>query len=425
MPEFTGTFGEVLARELDNLVKSTPIRQTVSGSKARALLESHSREVENLSKVSRSNLQKAYLPTTTGKFLEHFGATVGLVKYPQSNAEAFIEDKSIRAYTRLGTTFGSINGGNGFTIPEGTTLTAIGIASFDDTRSVEDITIGDTLRDTNIHYVTTADVYCASDKTEAFLPAKASSPGTFGNLASPGMISSHSFTNYLDHAGKTLLITNSKPITNGVDAETESSFRYRISKELTAAEEANETAVRMASLIPGVADVVLIPFEDGAGRFNIYVKATSPTVPDRILSAIQESIRATIAVGNIGYVRRPYEIGIEIDSVVTWRTALKEAEKTEIRKALVSASISYINSLDLGQPFILAELSNILRRVDSNVLAVGSNRVTLFDAVFGFYPARLAESGKRREKIIVPSIEIPPHARIIVEPSLSTPIRFI
>jgi len=426
MPEFVGTFGEILERELRGVVQTTPVRLTVAGSKARAILEASARETSNLGELMDLNIQRAFLPTSTGRFLEYFGAMVGIVKYPQRNAEVTSEDRALKLYTRFGTTFGTINGGSGFTVSSGTILTAPSVTTFEDTRGLDDTTAPDTAADRSIHYITTANVYCAADQTEAFLPAKAATGGLSGNLAAPGMIRTHTFTSYADNAGKSLLVTNTKPVLNGSDIESESSFRYRISKQITAVERANQTAISLAALsVPGVADIVIIPFEDGAGRFNLYVKSISSTVSDRLLLAVQESIDRVIAIGNIGYARRPYEVGIEIDTNVVYHGDLKETDKVEIRAALKANTINYINSLDLGQPLILRELSSNLRQVDSRVTAVGSNRTTLFDAVFGFWPARMTESGKRREKLISESIVVPAHARIIVEPSLSDPIRFI
>lgn len=426
MPDFIGNFGEVLRRGIKTLTQYTNIRQMSPGGKARSVLETHAKEMENVSIVMDGNLQKAFLPTTQGQFLEHFGATVGLSKYKRTNAEAAASDRVFRFYTKHNETFGEINGGEGFTIPAGTVITSPAGVSLEASTLYGDIDSPDSIGDRAIHYSLSSSVSCEASRKEVFFAAKALSPGRAGNLAAPNMIRSHEFKGYSEYLSNLLLVTNDRPLLNGSDDESEASYRYRISKEITAAEQANDSSIKQAALsVPGVAAVMILPWEDGPGRFNVYIKSVSANVSDKTVLDVQRAMDETIAEGCLGYARKPYEVGVEIDSTVFFRESYKTEEKNEIRASLTIAAVRYLNSLDLGQPLILSSLATFLKKVDGRVKEVGNNPTTFFDGVFLWWPARLAEGGRRREKMMVNSISVPVHTRIIAETSISSPVRFV
>jgi len=249
--------------------------------------------------------------------------------------------------------------------------------------------------------------------------------GSLGNVASPGMLVSHSFTSYTSHFSRALRVTNINPILNGRDKEQDASLKYRLSQTITAAEAANNTAVARAVLeVPGVADYVVRPFEDGVGRFNVYIKSIASTVSDKIIEDVQAALDDIKAEGVVGYARKPFEIGIEISSRPIYSQEYNARDKAVIINNLTYAAMSYINSLDIGQPLALADLARELRSVDPRIITVGSNRLTIFDAVYVWYPTRLSTGGRRREMLIQNSVASAPNARIIIEPSIGTPIQF-
>ena len=426
MPSFVNAFGEVVNRGIRTLTSQTNIRQMSAGAKARSLLEAHAKEVDNLSMVQDNNLKKAFLPTTYGQFLDHYAATVGLTRSPQRNAEAQASDRVFRFYVRGGGTFGSVNNGVGFVIPAGTRLVSPSSVAYEATTLYGDHEEPDTIFDRSIHYQVTEDVPAASDATEVYVGAQAATPGAGGNLAAPRMIKTHDFTQYDDYLGKSLLCENTKAVLNGVDEENAASFRYRISRELTAAEKGNYTALVTAAMsVPGVADVIVIPWEDGAGRFNIYIKSISSVVSDQTVQDVQVALDMVSAMGCIGYARKPYEIGIEIDSTVSFKSDLEDEVKQEIRDGMKVSIVQYLNSQALGQPLILSELVTALKQTDSRIASVGFSNETSFDGVFVWYPARLADGGRRRERLITDSLTVPVHARIIAENSINDPVRIV
>jgi len=425
MPNFTGSRGDATTRGIRILTSTTNIRQMSVGGKARGLIEANAQEVENISRLQEKNLKKAFLPTTYGQFLSHFAATVGLSRYPQRNAEVISTDEVIRFFPRLGGTFGGINAGNGFTIPAGTSVVAPASIAFEARETYRDVDTADSVYDRSIHYTLTDDLLCATDATEAFASARSLSPGTLGNLAAPGMLKTHSFREYNDSLSSALSVTNTNPILNGFDEEGDSGLRYRISKEITAAEKANNVAIINAALsVPGVADVVIVPFEDGAGRFNVYIKSISPIISNRTIRDVQITMDEVKATGCVGYARRPFNVGVEIDSTLLYAQSFTDDVKDDIRENLSLATINYVNSLDLGQTLDLRELAAELKQIDGRVKSVGRARKTFFDGVYVWYPARLADNGRRREKFLAGRVEVPSHARIVMETTIGDPVRF-
>ena len=426
MPSFINAFGDVVTRGLKTLTSQTNIRQMVAGAKARSLIEAHAKEIDNLASLQDTNLKKAFLPTTFGQFLEHFGATVGLTRYAQRSAEALASDRVFRFYVRGGGTFGSVNNGVGFIIPAGTRLTSPSSIAFEANSLYGHLDDPDTVYDRSIHYSVTEDVTAESTATELFVSARATTPGAAGNLAAPRMIKGHDFKGYDDYLAKSLLCENVKPVLSGVNEENAASFRYRISKEITAAEKGNYTALTNAALsVPGVADVIIIPWEDGAGRYNVYIKAISSIISQATIDDVQVALDSVQSMGVIGYARAPYEIGIEIDSSITFKSDYEDDVKQEIRDGVKVAIVRWLNSQALGEPLILSNLVTEVKQVDTRIATVGFNKTTFFDGVFVWYPARLADGGRRRERLITESLTIPRHARIIAESSISDPVRIV
>ncbi len=426
MPNFTGQFGEVVTRGIKSLTSQTNIRQMAAGSKARSLIETHAKEIDNLSNLQDTNLKKALLPTTFGQFLDHYGATVGLSKFPQRTAEVLASDRVFRFYVRGGGTFGSINNGVGFTIFAETRMTSPAEIAVESASLYGNSDTPDTIYDRSIHFSMTIDTPVASTDTEVYVSAKALTPGVSGNLAAPKMVNSHTFTGYDDHWGKSLLCENVKAVLNGADEESSASYRYRISQALTAAEKANYSAIYSACLaVPGVANVIIIPWEDGAGRFNVYIKSISSVVSNKTVSDVQLAINRVNAMGTIGFARKPYEIGIEIDSTVTFTSNYSSEVKNESRTQMETTAVRFLNSLALGHSFIPSSLVARLKKTDSRIASVGFNKTTLFDAIFVWYPAKLADGGRRRERLISNNLSIPVHARIIAENSIADPIRMV
>ena len=61
MPNFIGNRSDVIARGIREITGRTPIQQMVPGAKARALIETQAKEIENTGLLSELNGKKALL----------------------------------------------------------------------------------------------------------------------------------------------------------------------------------------------------------------------------------------------------------------------------------------------------------------------------------------------------------------------------
>lgn len=426
MPVFPSNKDEVLSRYIENLTSRTPINQVIPGSKARSIGETFAREIELMFQLEESNFEKSFLSTSYGQFLVRHAAETGVRRRPSRNAQILASDRVIRFYVENDQTFGSINNNESFTISAGSILTAPSEIAVESAAMFLGVDEPNTPEDRSIHYTVTEDVICLPNEKEAFVSAKCMVEGTQGNITTPNMLVRHLFTDYAEYQRNKLKVTNVKPILTGADKESDNSLKYRTSKIVTSAEGSNEDSIREKVLkIPGVVDYVLLPFQDGVGRYNLYIKSITSTVSDRMIEEVQTVLDTINAVGVIGFARRPMEIGLEIKTNLVYDKKYKEEEKALIRQNLIYAATTYINSLDIGQSLALPALAEELKSIDRRVSAVGSNLKTAFDNVFIHIPARLTNSGKRREKLIQPSIQALPHARIIVETNVSNAIQLV
>lgn len=425
MVDFLATAKDIFVRMISGLTSKTTINQMSEGGKARAILETVAVEVKNIANISQDRFQQVFITTATGASLKEKAAEYGLQLAGETNASVLDSDRVIKFYSRLGGNFGSINNGSGFTIPSGTILTASpSVSRIDvlDTTSSQD---PNQMLSTAIHYSTSEDVYCDPSATEAWVTAEARTPGASGNLPSPNMLTQHSFVDYSGYLSQNLMVTNTGPILNGSEPETEGSLRFRTAKATTSSEAANESCIRNAGLkVPGVAELYVYPYQDGAGSFTVYLKSISSFLSDRSLADAEYSIKQKMAAGIHCAVKEPYIIGIELNSTITYDQVYSEAIKTQIRANLASAATTYINSLNLGATLDLKNLASELRSLEPRVRSLGSNNVTVFDNVYLYFPARFAPNQRRREKMTTVFLAVPLHARVIVERSISSAIRF-
>ncbi|PIZ56340.1 hypothetical protein COY23_03225, partial [bacterium (Candidatus Torokbacteria) CG_4_10_14_0_2_um_filter_35_8] len=143
-----------------------------------------------------------------------------------------------------------------------------------------------------------------------------------------------------------------------------------------------------------------------------------------LLDEAQTGINRVQAVGCMGYSRRPFEIGLELESLLRFYGTPTDEEKNQARVNALVAVSRYVTSLGIGSSLFLANLASVAKSSDSLIRFVGSDSSTYFDSVYVYYPARLESTGRRREKLLSGSLIASPTSRIIIETSLANPIRF-
>lgn len=321
---------------LYDITTSTNLRKVTPGSKIRAIAQALAKKIAKQGKTFDLNIAQSFLDSSAGEYLELIGGMLGVKKLGAEKASVSSINKNVKFYTSTGGTFGSINNENSITIPSGT-IVSTGKES------------------TGILFKVPYTVILSSNDTSSYIATESLRAGSSQNVGSE-MLNYHNFTNYTDIVNESLLVTNEAEIVNGQEVESDTNFRYRIANQILASEAANETAIRLAVLqVPGVADMVFLPYQRGIGTGDILIKATTPTVSASLIAAIEEVVKKVQSPCNSLLVRGPRETGISIVGVLTLRKKISTTEEANIISTVQSNLTDYINSLDIGEEFIINE----------------------------------------------------------------------
>jgi uncharacterized phage protein gp47/JayE len=205
--------------------------------------------------------------------------------------------------------------------------------------------------DGTIVFSTTDDVTLSDD--EAVVPVLASSTGSFYNVAA-GQITLFDTDPFFDRIKDFIIVKNDAPIETGSDTESDDNYRYRIINSFANSAKANEIAVRLACLsVPGVSNVYIKNLEHGIGTFGIYVLSESPVVSDGVITAVQEAVNQTAAVGVRGVVSTPNYEAVHLQIHTYFEAGVSTAEKDSICTDAANIVVDYINNLDLGEDLIM------------------------------------------------------------------------
>lgn len=392
-------FGDILF----DLVDNTAITRSSPGSKARALAQAVSKKLGRMWTQFDVNIVQSFVNGAEGKYLDFIGSMMGVARLGEQPASIVRDDKLIKFYTDLGT-FGTINSNVSITIPAGQIIST----GKDSTGTL---------------YRMPFTTILPNNVSEYFVAAESLATGDAANVGKNTLIY-HDFNSYSDALNKTLKVTNTAEIFLSRSLESDSNYRFRIANQVVAAEQANATAIRLSALsVPGVADVILIPFNRGIGTYDLLIKSTTPKVPEGLITTVDSAISRVTAQGIVPYVRKPKETGMSMVGTITTKRKISEEEETSIISAATENVRAYIDNLDIGEEFILNEIIERVLSVSDVIRNLGSTGAPL-DQLFIYKESKLG-TNKVRENLIsdyLPSSE----EKLYVEDRYagSTPILF-
>jgi len=402
MPLFARSYQELMADSLEDLANNTNITKLSAGGIARALLEAMNTRLAEAYEIFDLNMARAFVSSAPGQFLELIGTLLGVEREPSFAANADADTQVIKFYVNTGT-FGALNGGNDITLLQGTVISTLASNG-------------------GILYKTTETVTLNVADTDQWVGAIAVQPGEDANVGTSVLVY-HDFTNYTDSDNSTLLVTNVHQIANGKNFESDANYRYRIVNKALEAEAANNTAIRLAVLsTPGVADAVLLPRYRGIGTVGVIIQSVLPTVSDSLIDAVTANVFKVQALGDLTFIRKPFETGVTMKVTVHYDQQLTEEELQEIENLLEDAIIEYINELDIGEDFFINRLAADLFAVSDHIANLGEPGIP-FDEVYVWTESKL-EDNRMRQKLLA-DYESEDDERVIVEPTVATPFTFI
>jgi len=392
MPFFGESREQIYGDIINDILDSTNITRSSPGSKTKALVDAVSKKMGRMYSTFDLNFGQAFLDGATGRWLDFFGDMMGVERLGEIPARASALDRNVKFYVNAGT-FGNINGGSSINIPSGTVIS---------TQS----------GGTGIKYVTTVATVLASSAREGYVSVQSVGTGDTGNVGK-SQLRYHTFTTYTDSQDGSLKVTNEADIVNGANLETNANYKFRIANRITEVENANDLAIRLAALsVPGVADIVFIPFHRGIGTFDIIIKAVTPTVSAGLISSVQAAVAGVASTGIVPRVRAPVEVGVSLVGTLTYKRQLSTEEERDILNSATTNVTNYINSLDIAEEFIVQEILERVLSTSDLIKKVGSTTKP-FDNLYLYKPSRLEDTKVR--SILIDDYTPKSDDRLIVE----------
>ncbi len=340
-------FGEVML----DIVNNTNLRRASPGSKTRAIAKALSKKMGQMYRKFDVNIALPFLDGAEGKYLDFLGDMMGVTRLGEKPAKVSLAERSVKFYVDTGT-FGTINGGESILITAGTVISTAAAGA-------------------GLAYTVPYNVILPAGSSSAFVAAQSSRPGTSQNVGAKQLVF-HTFSDYSDTINNTLKVTNDAEILTGQSVETDTNYKFRIANKVISSEQANLTALRIAALsVPGVADLVMIPFHRGIGSIDILIKATTPNASSGLIAAVQESVDRVASQGIIVSIRKPRETGMALTTTLTFRKVLSANEQQAIITSVTNNLTDYINNLDIGEEFIVNEALERAMATSSEIKNVG------------------------------------------------------
>jgi len=378
MPVFALSEERILGEILYDVVNNTNITRTSPGSKTRAFAQAFSKKLGKLWSQFDQNYVQAFLNGAEGRYLSYIGAMMGVPQLGEIPASATSSQKVVQFYVDTGY-FGDINGGSSILIPAG--------------QIISTGTSG-----TGLQFRVTNATYLLLDSREAYVSVEAIRTGTTSNIGA-NQLRYHDFTDYVDSFNDSLKVRNVSEISSGRGIESAANYRYRIANQVVSSEQANLIAVRLAALVvPGISDVIIIPYFKGIGSFDVLVKASTPTVSDSLIAMVSEAVSKVAAQGIVTNVRGPIETGMSLIGTLTFKRAISTTDKNNIINAVTQNVIDYINNLDISEDFIVNEGVERVMSTSDEIKNIGVANQP-FDKIYLHKPSTL-EDNKVREILL-------------------------
>jgi len=403
MPLFSETKETIFGNLMIDLLDNTSISRSSPGSKMRAIAEAVSKKQGQMWSQFDLNIGQAFVDGAQGRFLSFIGELYNVPRLGEVAATIISSSKNLKVYVEVGT-FGGINGGSSITLPAGTIISTSPAG-------------------TGTRYRTIVNTVLLAGVSETYISVQSVRSGSVVNVGANRLIY-HDFIDYADSTNETLKVTNEGDVQNGQDGESDTNYRFRIVNQVIALESSNETAIRLAALVvPGVADITVIPFHRGIGTFDLLVKSTTPNISVGLLNSVGEAVSNVTSQGIIGTVRGPREVGVSLVGTLVLKKKISIQEESSLIGSVTSNVTDYTNTLDIGEDLVVNELLERVMSTSDMIKTVGIP-TRPFDSLFIHKLSRLEDNKVRSS--LTRDYSPADDERVIVENQYagSTPILF-
>lgn len=326
-----------LAEEiLEELEENTGLTALAAGSSAAVLVNIIARKLGELYGDMEFHNAMAFLSTSRGVYLDWKGEEFGVTRIEAQPAIAYAVDRIIKFYCTTGVLKDHIPVGY---ISAGTEIYNA---------------------DSSITYRTASNFYFSDTDNECYVTAGALESGKDYNVGK-GELVSHSLS------AANVLVTNTAAIQNGDDVESNDNLRYRVSNAPLLLATSNMDAIKSAvSVIPGAADILVVPYDQGVGSVGIKIIPVANILTDDVIAQVTALAGAVKAAGDYLHVVGPEYCAAQIAIQLVFDEGVTDGEKAALVVPCENAILNYLASLRMGQIFILNEM--IQRVMDTSDL---------------------------------------------------------
>lgn len=148
--------------------------------------------------------------------------------------------------------------------------------------------------------------------------------------------------------------------------ESDKDYKKRITNQCLSLSMANETSIRLAVLsIDGVDDVVMKRYSNGPGSFTIMPIIKNSYIEDDILSLVSEKVYSVSSYGEKIIIKLPEIKYVKLSINLIYSSNLTDSEKQALSVKVRDNIITYINSIPVGQSFIINQLTEYIMQSDN------------------------------------------------------------
>lgn len=342
MPLVIANPSNVPSNALSLLQGNTAITNISNGTIAQGIVQAVSNTLNQKFTLLTTDLAQAFISTATGPNLDLIGI---LLNTPRGGTALGNSPSSQQFYVAGGGTFGDVNqiATLGGVIPAGVIVSnSSGSIQYQTTVSAP-FNLTDSSVLTNITAITQGS---AANIGANIL--------TVQNLNFPG--------------ASQILTTNIVGINNGSDSQTDSEYRYFLSKAVTAAQAGNLTAILLAALsVPGVSNIIPIPYFWGVGTTNLIIVGTTPIVPQSVLTSVMSAVSSVTSISELVMARPPRYIGVEVVVQLEWYPSVTQDQKQSIATQVTANIYNYINNIQIGKGLVRDQLINLILNTSTQI----------------------------------------------------------
>lgn len=332
------THVELRDEMIEELEENTDATGLVAGSSIYVLVDLFARKVAELYGDTEFNVGMSRPSSAKGVYLDILAEDNGLRRVESQPAIVYASDRILRFYCTTGVLKDYI--------PTGVIGAGVEIYNSDQ----------------SITFRVTGDTYFSDTDNEVYVTAGATAAGSESNVGK-GELSSHSL------ASSSVLVQNTAAIQNGAAEESNENLRYRLASAPLELSTGNMQALKNAlSVLPGVSDVIITPYEQGVSSVGIKVVPVSNILTDDLVGQIAALSGGVRSAGDYLHITAPEYCRVQISVQLIFDQGVAEGDKAALTVPCENAILGYLGQLRMGQMFVLNEMIQRVMDVSDLIL---------------------------------------------------------